>query len=109
MSNQATLFAKTLCHKSDPETSHEAAEKMVKSGKLSRQEKMVFRGIRHHLIGGHREDFTALELARWMIGDFPKNYYIIQRRLSGLHRKGKIERTGKKRDGYCVWRLTNER
>lgn len=94
-----------LCHKNDPETSRKAAERMVKSGELSRQEKIVFRGIQHHLIGGHREDFTAIELAKWMIGDTPKTYYMIQRRLSGLYRKGKIKRTGQKRNGCCVWKL----
>ena len=100
------LFTQTLCHKNDPETSIEAARKMVDSGKLSRQEKMVLRGIQHHLIGGHRKDFTAKELAKWMLGHFPTNYYMIQRRLSGLYRKGKIKRTGQKRNGCCVWKLT---
>jgi len=90
---------KTLFHKSDPETSREAAEQMVKSGKLTEQENFI-----HYVIEVHRghKSFTAKELAK----DSGEDYYIIQRRLSGLHRKGKIERTGEKRNGCCVWRLT---
>lgn len=116
-----------LCHKSDPETSKGAADKMVKSGALSRQEDEVWRiicGITEnvqHDDGYARlgaKDFTAKELTLFSGLD----YYTIQRRLSGLCDKGKIERIQStdrgellyyksggpiynKRDGCCVWRL----
>lgn len=108
---------KTLFHKTDPETSREAAEKMVKSGELNRQEKEVHKAIVKFFSVPDRP-FTARGLA------FVSNidYFLIQRRLSGLHNKGKVERIqatdkgkllfnkkGKpiyeKRDGCCVWRL----
>ncbi len=100
---------KTLFHKRDPETSKEAAEKMVKSGKLNRQEREVYNDIRRYIIDCNCTDFTAKELAIWCpwVRSRPNNaYYIIQRRLSGLKNKGKIERTGGKRDGCCIWKLT---
>lgn len=98
-----------LCHKGDPETSYEAAEKMVKSSKLNRQEKQIWTILLGYRIfttmtKGQR-DFTAKELAK----NTSLDYYTIQRRLSGLHNKGKIERTGEKRDGCCVWRLTERK
>lgn len=93
--NQATLFAKTLCHKTDPETSRQAAEKIVKSGGLARQQRCVLECIK----SSGFEDFTALELAEGVKNEW---YYIIQRRL---HELPQIENTGARRDGYCVWRL----
>lgn len=98
--HQATLF-----HKSDPETSREAAEKMVRSGKLAQQETMVYIAIKDCLASMTFNTFTARNVALWS----GINYYTIQRRLSGLYRKGKIERTGEKRDGCCVWSLVKER
>ena len=96
----------------DPITSHEAADKMVQSGKLNKQENDVFSLIQyfdfHNRKLHNKKDFTAKELSqagrRLKIG-----YYTIQRRLSGLRNKGKIERTGEKRDGCCVWRLIERR
>lgn len=93
-----------LCRKSDPETSRGAAEKMVKSGALSRQEEQVLAAIQLRLSFKPytwKDNFTAKELATTSV----INYYTIQRRLSGLHNKDKIERTGEKRDGCMVWRL----
>ena len=119
--------ARTLFHRADAETSREAAEKMIKSGTLSRQEKEVLNAIKTYLrrnpLGSgqtwkmERKDFTAKEINYTQRID----YYTIQRRLSGLHCKGLIERvqsgvasvrSGKlipeKRDGCCVWRLKGE-
>lgn len=98
-------IARVLAHTKDPQTSKDTALKMVESGKLSRQELRVYEGI----LGYYRDvsverTFTARELAYWNIA-FGLNYYLIQRRLSGLRNKGKIERTGEKRDDCCVWKL----
>jgi hypothetical protein len=92
----------TLCHRNDPETSFEAAEKMIKSGTLNKQEKEVWIAITDYLSHGDK-DFTAKEIEGWNYQD----YITIQRRLSGLKNKGKIERTGEKRNGCCVWRIKN--
>ncbi len=92
-----------LARTKDPQTSKDAAKKMVESGALSEQEAQVFGWIKDYLEEHPVDkDFTARELAWWR---YANKYYIIQRRLSGLRRKGKIERTGEKREGYCVWRL----
>ena len=103
-----TLFeTKLLCHKNDPETSHEAAKKMVESGKLNKQQKEVSDMIIHYhnRFMGRIKDFTAKELAEWT-GQSPiyplLTYYVIQRRL---HELTGIERTGEKRNGCAVWRL----
>lgn len=99
---------KALAHKSDPQTSYDAAEKMVKSGALSRQEEQVLETIKFRLSFEPytwKSDFTAKELATTSVVD----YYTIQRRLSGLHNKGKIERTGEKRGACMVWRLTERK
>lgn len=95
-----TLFEKPLAHTNDPITSFDAADKIVKSGALSRQEKQVHKAIVKFFSVPNRP-FTARGLA------FVSNidYFVIQRRLSGLHNKGKIQRTGEKRDGCCVWRI----
>lgn len=90
-----------LCHRNGPVTSREAAEKMVQSGALNNQEETVLRAIKLFLSHfPYKKDFTAKDLRIEYL-----DYYIAQRRLSGLRNKGKIERTGQKRDGCCVWRL----
>ena len=98
-----------LSHTNDPQTSYNAADKMIKSGKLSSQEKLVFDAIRDYLTSKvvyADLTFTARELSDTTNID----YHLIQRRLSGLNNKGKIERVmvGHKvisRNGCCVWRL----
>lgn len=113
----ADLFdyqTQTLCHKSDPDTSHEAAQKMIESGKLNKQEDEVYQAILTEY--KYRKSnpyfpftFTAKELPGL-------NYFTVQRRLSGLERNLKIKRIikgykpdgkpiYKKRDSCCVWRL----
>ena len=107
-----TLFEPPIAHRGDPETSYEAGQKMIDSGELSRQEQWVLEQIQNSMLG----EFTALELARGIKDNL---YSKIQRRLSGLRTKGKIERLNteggvyientdqelKKRDGCAVWRL----
>ena len=101
--HQMTLDYKSappLAHRDDPITSYEAADKMIKSGKLSKQEDLVLRYVKGWSKTVNSSEFTAKDLAFCGI-----DYYIVQRRLSGLCQKSKIERTGEKRDGCCVWRL----
>lgn len=80
---------------------------MFKSGKLGKQEQKVYGQILfyedriEHLKNYKKNGFTAKDLSNWTGLD----YFIIQRRLSGLERKGKIRRTGKKRDGCMLWEL----
>jgi len=96
-----TLFEPPLSHTNDPISSYEAADKMIKSGELNRQEQRVWKAIRLLHKTTRCDNFTAKELNYWTgIG-----YFIIQRRLSGLHNKGKIKRIGEKRNGCCVWCL----
>jgi len=92
---------KPLSHTNDPTTSYKAADKMVKSGALSRQEQEVWETIKYHVNNTFYKTFTAKELVGWRHLD----YYLIQRRLSGLRNKGRIERTGEKRNGCMVWRI----
>lgn len=93
------IIDRPLSHTKDSETSYEAADKMVKSGKLNKQEQQVLKAIKTFLSEFPFKDFTAKTLTCYM------DYYTIQRRLSGLYHKGKIERTGEKRNGCCVWRI----
>ena len=97
-----TLQAKTLCHKADPETSRVAAQKMVESGKLSEEQAMIFGWIKEYLKENNKTDFTPKELAFWR---YSNQYYLIQKRMSILRRKGKIRKTDEVRDGQKVWRL----
>lgn len=111
-------IARLLAHRDDPKTSREAAEKMVESGKLSEQERGVLAEIESISYWYKWDNFTARELSDQSI---LYDYHTIQRRLSRLRRKGKIERIQigkerigatntfkpiyKKRDGCCVWKL----
>lgn len=88
-----------LSHTEDPETSYAAADKMVKSGKLSKQELQIYEAIKTCLAEWNFDDFTAKTLKSYA------DYYTIQRRLSSLRNKGKIERTGETRNHCKVWRL----
>ena len=122
--NQLNLFhvrepkpekARLLARTNGPQTSKDAAKKIVSTGELSRQEKRVYNAIIHY----HRNDkFTTKDAAYWLAFErgysFDKAYLICARRFSGLRNKGKIERisinnTGKppwkKRDDCCVWGL----
>jgi len=116
-----TLFEPLLAHTNDPQTSFVAAVKIVESGALSRQEQQVYAQIvlyeeRIRFLKNYKHNgATAKELANWS----GLNYWVIQRRLSGLRNKDKIERLNSKgeiyveskgqkpmiRNGCCVWRL----
>jgi len=98
-----TLFEQPpLAHTNDPLTSFDAADKMVESGALARQERLVLVAIQDVCRALGRTDFTPKEIVKW---NTRFDYHTIQRRLSGLRNKGKIERTGEKRGGCCVWKL----
>lgn len=117
--NQLTLEqeANKLSHRHDPDTSRDAAKAVVISGGLNKQEKEVYETLYRHDRG--TAGYTAKELAYLMGGKYEKNYFKIQRRLSGLLRKGRAgrirvdgtlsfeENPPKKemitRDGCCVW------
>jgi len=101
----------------DPITSHEAADKMVKSGKLNRQEEMVFNAIVHY--AKTHKVFNTKDIAKyWWPATYYNAYDICRKRFSGLERKGKIElvyewdglriKDFKRRDGCRVWRLVRK-
>ncbi len=103
-----------LARTENPQTSKDAAEKMVKSGELNRQEKEVYKAI----LKAGKKDFTTKEIAAWMFCFEPyhKAYDICRKRFSDIEMKNKIEliwlgvdKKGKniykRRDGCRVWRL----
>lgn len=94
------LCNQPLAHTNDPITSYEAAEKMVESGNLTRQQESVLRIIQRY--SRNHRDFTPLELTD---GHRTALYFAIQRRKNELKNKGKIEETGEIREGLEVWRL----
>ena len=109
-------IACALSRRDNPQTSRDAAEKMVKSGELNRQEEMVYNAIIHY--AKTHKDFTTKDIARyWWSSIYYNAYDICRNRFSGLRDKGKIEtilidinqKTGKgiykRRDGCRVWRL----
>ena len=98
--------AKTLARSNDPETSKAAAVKMVKSGMLNRQEQQVWEAILCLAVHAPYPECTDISFtAKEVSAVSSVDYYTIQRRLSSLHYKGKIELTGARRDGCRVWRL----
>ena len=101
----APLFeTKLLSRNTDPDTSKRAAEKLVKSGELSRQENHVWQCIREFYCDYGDFDgsgFTAKELTQ----EYGLDYIVIQRRLSGLRNKGWIAKTGEVRNGCTVYKI----
>ena len=112
--------AMALARTNDPQTSKDAAKRMVESGKLSRQEKMIYEAIRGYVRTHTKENFTTKDIARWIQWNtmpYDKAYDICRKRFSGLEDKHKIklvwlgcdEKTGKhiykRRDNCRVWRL----
>ena len=83
-------------HKEDPETSKEAAETMIKSGKMSEQCKEVFKAFKLYA------PCTARQLSKWAEIDYHK----VQRRFSDIERAGKAVRSGMKYQGCMIWRLS---
>ena len=124
-------ISRVLAHTDDPQTSKDAAEKMVKSGALNRQEQWVYNLIVRY-VNSHPLDcdknFTTKDIAHWTYAvAYDKAYDICRKRFSGLRDKGKIEpipktvmlfgkphkvkstKTNKlvyrRRDGCRVWKL----
>jgi len=109
--------ARKLARTDDPQTSKDAAEKVVKSGELNRQEQVVCGAIERYTSHANHNskyiDFTTKDIARWITDySYGKAYDICRKRFSGLKRKGKIELVyendwifNKRRDGCRVWRL----
>ena len=101
--NQMTLQY-TLARTNNPQTSKDAAKKMVDSGALSRQEKNVYEAIL--MWTKHCNTFTPKDIATcvsWC--NYWEAYDICRKRFSGLFNKFKIVFTGEQRDGCRVWRL----
>ncbi len=99
-----------LARTENPKTSKDAAEKMVRSGALNRQEQVVYGAIEsytsHATHNGKYKDFTTKDIARWITDySYGKAYDICRKRFSGLQMKGKIELTGDRRDGCRIWKL----
>ena len=82
-------------HARDPETSKEAAETMIKSGKMARQCKEILFLFREYA------PITAKQLSKRSGVD----YWKISRRTSDLERGNHIHRTGEKIEGCAVWVL----
>lgn len=86
-----TLFEQNLlARKNDPETSKDAARKLVESGRLTKQEWLVYDVLKRH---ARSAGYTAKELA-YLMNDKQyagNKYFMISRRLSGLYRKCKAE------------------
>lgn len=95
-----TPQAKTLARSEGPQTSKDAAVKMVVSGNLTKQQKSVLNIIIRY--SKNHKDFTPLELTD---GHRTTLYFAIQRRKNELENKGCIETTGEVRNGMEVWRL----
>ena len=99
-----------LCQSNNPQTSYDAAEKIVESGALNRQENEVYQAIQGWHSGGFTTKDIAIKMTEYTIG---KAYDICRKRFSGLERKGKIETVPyeknphiyKRRNGCRIWRL----
>jgi len=123
---------KTLARTKNPQTSKDAAKKMVKSGALDKQSFWIYGHIKEYIMyrvfAGQSSDFTTKDIAAY-ISCFAcpiskdKIYEICRRRFSDLEMKNKIELVKiinpsgkwidehgnyydyKRRDGCRVWRL----
>ncbi len=93
-----------LSHRDDPGTSYAAADRLINSGELNRQEQEVYEVMKRH---NRPAGYTAKELAYIMTGDYTKNYFKVQRRLSGLRHKGKAGRV--KIDGTITFAESPDR
>jgi hypothetical protein len=72
----------------DPETSHDAAEQVVKSGLVGRQQAEVLALVRAH------QGCTSAELGELLVGQGAR--FIVARRLPELERLGKVRRGDKR-------------
>ncbi len=82
-------------HARDPETSKEAAETMIKSGKMARQCQQVYDSFKCFSPCTSKELSVASGL----------DYHMIARRMPDLVKAGKVAETGVKRDKSMVWEV----
>jgi len=99
---QMTFEQHLLARKNDPQTSVDAARKLVESSRLTKQEWLVYDVLKRH---DRPAGYTAKELA-YLIddkdykGDNTKKYLMVDRRFSGLFNKSKAEIVTVIIDGY---------
>ena len=91
---QLAFEARALAHATGSESSHRAAEDMVRSGKLKGHQLMIYEGLRDH------PDCTAGELARYIELDHVQ----IDRRVGKMEKDGLIESPGSR---FCGERETH--
>ncbi len=94
-----------LSHTGDPQTSYDAAERLVQSGGLNKQEALVLDTLRRH---DRPEGYTTKEMAELVY--YPEKnktqkYHMCARRLPGLLNKDKVKRLIISRDGCRAWRV----
>ena len=105
-----TLFdAPPYAHAKDPQTSFDAGQKMIESGKFHYSVEQVRRAIKRFCKAKMRLDFTAKEVARFIskedgIEYFPL-YITIQKRKSVLRNQAFIKETGTEREDCGVCKL----
>lgn len=96
----------TLCRRSDPLTSYEAAKKASK--KLPKQAREVLFHIKTY-VNCVESTFTTKDIGRFMADgnnqEYHLNYGICRRRFSDLHEAKEIELTGGKKEGCNVYKL----
>jgi len=106
---ERTLFDIPLAHRNDPDTSFEAADKMVKSGKFQYSVNKVREAIKRYQRVMMRPDFNAKELALFISDeeqiDYFRLYYVIEKRLSVLEKENMIKRTNLERNNCQVWQI----
>lgn len=95
---EAEFDLHTHCRTTDPDTSREAAEAMVSSGRLAKQADRVWRSF-SNLFGIYPPGLTTKELSD--LSAIP--YEICRRRFSDLKNAGLIHQTKYRRDRRIVW------
>ena len=100
-----TLFDQPSSHTKDPQTSYEAAEKVIKSGKFQYSVEQVREAItRYCKVFGF--EFTAKEVADFISKEDKIDYYplyiIIQKRKSVLENQGFLIITDRESNDCCV-------
>ena len=88
---QSAFSFPALARTTDPRSSHDAAERLVSSGALSRQESDVLAALVAH------PGRTSKSLAE--VSGLDR--HMVARRLSGIEAKGRAERV--ERSGGCLW------
>lgn len=97
-----------LSHTNDPQTSFEAAEELVNSGRFHYSVEQVRQAIKRYC-NVFGLEFTAKEVADFISKedklDYFKIYIVIQKRKSVLKNECFIKETDRERDGGKVWEL----